>query len=265
MRRGPAVQRACAIVVALLLCAFLSPAARAGQRVTLSASFTPERLGHGTTVGFGFEVAGASGSVPSPLTGLEIRYPGNIGLALSGLGLEECLPARLEAYGPQGCPADSLMGYGSALAEIQVGPETVRENVEIAIAQAPIQNGHVALLFYAKGLRPVDARIVFPGLLLPAPAPFGGLVQINVPLVASLPEAADVAVVRVRATLGPEHLTYYKRVRGKMMAYKPRGIILPDRCPRGGFPFAATFIFQDGTHASASTQVPCPYAKHGSR
>jgi hypothetical protein len=157
------------------------------------------------------------------------------------------------------------MGSGSALTEIQVGPEIVRENVEIAIVQAPVQNGHIALLFYAKGLLPVDARIVFPGLLLPAPAPFGGLVRINVPLVASLPEAADVAVVRIRSTIGPEHLTYYKRVRGKMVAYKPRGIILPAHCPRGGFPFAAIFTFQDGSRTSARTAVPCPHAGRARR
>jgi hypothetical protein len=87
----------------------------------------------------------------------------------------------------------------------------------------------------------------------------------TVPLVPSLPEAADVAVVRVRSTFGPEHLTYYKRVRGRVVPYKPRGVILPDRCPRGGFPFAATFTFQDGSHASAGTAVPCPHARAKSR
>lgn len=119
----------------------------------------------------------------------------------------------------------------------------------------------MALLFYAEGISPVDARIVFPGALVLAPSPFGGLVHIDVPLIPSLPEAPDVAVVRVQSILGPQHLTYYEHVHGKVVAYNPQGILLPDRCPHGGFPFAATFTFQDGSHASARTVVPCPRSR----
>jgi hypothetical protein len=157
------------------------------------------------------------------------------------------------------------MGYGTALAEIPIGPEIVHENGEIFLIRAPSQNGHIAMLFYAKGVSPVDARIVFPGLVLPAARPFGGLVRIAVPLVPSLPEAPDVAVVQVSSTIGPKHLTYYERVHGKLVAYNPQGILLPDRCPRGGFPFAAAFTFLDGSHASAHSVVPCPRSKPNPR
>jgi hypothetical protein len=58
-------------------------------------------------------------------------------------------------------------------------------------------------------------------------------------------------------TLGGR-LTYYERVHGRNIAYHPAGIGLPRSCPRGGFPFAATFRFLDGRHAGAQTRVPCP-------
>jgi hypothetical protein len=89
-----------------------------------------------------------------------------------------------------------------------------------------------------------------------------GRLQLNVPLVPSVPEGPDVSVVRVQATLGG-HLTYYEQVHGRTLAYRPRGIGLPRTCPRGGFKFAAAFAFLDGTYASARTTVSCPPLHRG--
>jgi hypothetical protein len=247
--------------MALLVCTSLPAAAPAAQSVRLTATFTPEELGRGTTLEFGFDISAPPGRVPSPLTDLEILYPANVGLAVSGLGIATCTAATLEALGPEGCPTDSRMGYGTALAEIPIGPEIIKETGEISILRAPTEYGRFSVLIYAKGELPVDARIVFPGQLLPAASPFGGLINLEVPLVPSLPEAPDVAVVRVHTTFGPRHLTYYERVNGKLVAYNPQGIILPNRCPRGGFPFAATFAFLDRSISTARTVVPCPHSR----
>ena len=242
-----------------LLAALCFPAlAQANQTVKLKASLVPERLGHGTTVGFGFEVSAADGRVPSPLTSVELDYPGNLGFAISGLGLAICEAATLEALGPDGCPANSRMGFGSAMAEIAVGPLIIRELTSVSIVRGPTQEGHLALLFYANGEEPVSAGIVFPGLLVPSAPPFGGAVSIEVPLIPGLPGAPDIAVVRLSSTLGPEHLTYYRQVGGKTVAYNPAGVLLPKRCPAGGFRFAGLFSFLDGTTATANTVVPCP-------
>jgi hypothetical protein len=242
----------------ILVCACLAATAQATQSVTLHATLTPELLGQGTTVGFGFTIASPAGRVPAPLTGVDLRYPGNLGIALSGLGLATCSVEALEALGPEGCSAESRMGYGVALAEIQAGTEIIRETAPITVVRAPTQEGHLSLLFYADGGEPVSAQIVFAGSLLPATAPFGGSIHIRVPVVPSVPGAPDVAVVQVRSTLGPQHITYYERLHGRTVAYQPRGVVLPDSCPRGGFPFAADFTFIDGSHARAHTAVSCP-------
>jgi hypothetical protein len=88
-------------------------------------------------------------------------------------------------------------------------------------------------------------------LLLP------GRLQFSVPLVPGVPEGPDVAVVSVKATIGG-NLTYYERKHGRRVAYHPQGIKLPRHCPRGGFRFAATFSFLDGTQTQAQTVVRCP-------
>jgi hypothetical protein len=150
------------------------------------------------------------------------------------------------------------MGYGTALAEIPVGPLVLTETAHIAVFRAPTQNGHLALLFYAEGETPVSAEIVFPGLLLPAQEPFGGEINLNIPPITGLPGGLNVAVVKLSSTIGPQHIVYYEHTRGRTVAYRPQGVLLPNSCPRGGFPFAALFTFEDGSHASAHTTVACP-------
>ena len=255
-----------ALVAAVLLglclaaCALPTGARAAPPGASLSAAFTPERLGRRGTLDFGFSFSAPPGQVPPPLTRIELRYPDNLGIALSGLGLADCTAQTLEASGPAGCPPNSVMGYGVAFTGIVLGSTTITESAPITILRSPDQEGRLAVLFSAEGTTPVDTRIVFPGLLLPAPAPFGGLVSVGVPLVPTLPGAPYISVIQLHATIGPENVTYYEQAGGTTLAYRPKGILLPDSCPPGGFPFAAEFSFSDGSHAGARTAAPCPRA-----
>ena len=239
-------------------CACLPAAAHAAQSVKLGATLTPERLGQGTTIGFNFQIDAPAGEIPAPLTEIDLRYPENLGIATSGLGLATCSAARIEALGPRHCPADSVMGIGSAIAEFPIGPQIAHETAPVSIFRAPDEHGQLALLLYVTAANPVGVQIALPSLLLPAAAPFGGSVQIGVPLVPSFPDSPDVAVVQLTATLGPLGITYYERIHGRTIAYHPRGLLLPASCPHGGFPFAAELSFADGSTASTQTAVPCP-------
>jgi hypothetical protein len=250
--------RAARHLALLLACVCLPASAQAATSVHLAATLSPERLGRGTTIGFTFQIGGSRGAVPPPLTAIDLRYPQDLGIALSGLGLETCAPALLQAVGPLGCPRDSLMGLGSALAEIPIGEQVVTEPAEVKIVRGPTEGGRLALLIHANGRYPVNEQIVFPAVLVPARAPFGGELRVSVPLVPSVPGAPDLSIVRLQATLGPQGITYTERVGDTVVVYRPRGILLPDSCPRGGFPFAAAFRFQNGTSAHARTAVPCP-------
>ena len=249
-------------MAALLACACLPATAPATQSVRLHATLTPKRLGQDTTIGFGFRIATPTNEVPPPLASAEISYPVELAFALSELGLATCSTETLEVFGAEGCPPNSLMGYGTALAEIPIGPSIIRESAQVTIMRATNQAGHLALLVYVNAPSPVSGQITFPGLVLPAPAPYGGLLDMTIPLVTGLPGGPDVAVVRFRSTLGPLHLHYREHVHGHVVEYEPKGVPLPDQCPRGGFRFFARFAFQNGSHSQAAATVSCPPRRH---
>lgn len=241
------------LTVVLLACALVPAAASATQTARISAQLNPEHLGSATTVSLAFDITG-DGSAPSALLHIQLAFPGNLGFATSGLGLAACTPQTLELVGPEACPPDSVMGHGSALVEIQIGPELVREEVLLTLLAAPSTDGYLHLLIYAEGKVPVKGQVLLSGTLLP------GRMEVTIPPIPSLPQSPYVAVVRIRITLGGA-LTYYERRHGRVVAYRPPGVGLPSRCPRGGFPFGASFSFMDGTLSRAATAVACP-ARH---
>jgi hypothetical protein len=250
--------RRTALCALALLGIALPAAAHGATSAKLSGTFVPEHLGERTTLDFAFSFSDPGTPVPPPLTQVELSYPNYLGIGLSGLGLATCRAAVLEAGGPTACPPNSIMGYGETLTGIILGETTIHENAPITILRTPDAEGHFSLLFYAEGTTPVDTRILFPGLLLPASAPFGGKVSIGVPLVPTLPGAPDISVLELHATLGPHRVLYSEQTNGKTLRYRPTGILLPPKCPPSGFPFAAQFSFADGTTATAFTAVPCP-------
>ncbi len=247
-----------------MLALLTSPAAASASTLAhLVASFSPDRLGGRTTLNFGFSLSAPPGQVPPPITQIQLRYPRDLGIDLSGLGLATCTAQILSASGPRACPRDSVMGYGVVLTGIVLGSTIITEHAPITILRAPYSSNSnsLALLFYAEGTKPVSTDTVFSGLLVPAPMPFGGQVNIGVPLVETLPGAPYISVIRLRATLGPNGITYYEQVAGVTLAYKPPGILLPPRCPRGGFQFSAEFAFVNGSHARARTAVQCSHRR----
>ncbi len=248
--------------VVLVVFAAALPAVAHAETPEASASLhvvlVPEHLGRGTTIKFGFVLAGPHGGLPPPVTTLSLLYPHGFGIVTSGLGLASCSTTALETLGPSGCPSRSLMGYGTATGAIEVAHEVVDEEALTAVFMAPFDNGEIALLFFLDAYAPLLAERIFNGRLLSARPPFGGALAIAVPPIESFPEGPDVALVGLRSTIGPLGITYYNHIHGGFVPYRPSGIVLPDRCPRGGFPFAARFTFADGGELAAHTIVPCP-------
>jgi hypothetical protein len=250
-----------ALTVAFL--AVLAPASAlaVSESATLDASFSPNRLGVPTTITFGFHLATAEGTAPPPLTAMDLEMPAGLNYTTTTLGLAICQPAALAARGLAGCPANSRLGYGSADVEVPFGTGAGHEIPEIQAVSGPSPKGNLTVLFYANGLFPVYAQLAFAGEVLPATGRFGSQLATSVPLITSVPGGPDVSVVSVTSTIGPSHLTYYKHVHGRRVSFHPRGVAVPERCPGGGFPFAANFTFLDGSHTSAQTTVPCPPAR----
>jgi hypothetical protein len=259
MRRLPATT---ALSLALTLALAGGVAHATPEQATLHASFTPDRLGAPTTISFGFRLATAEGAAPPPLTHLNLRIPAGVNYTTTNLGLAICQPEALQAHGLAGCPANSRLGYGSALVEVPFGVGGGHEIPEIQAVAGPSPKGNLNVLFYANGLYPVYAQLAFSGEVLPDTGRFGSQLDTTVPLVTSVPGGPDVSIVSVQTTIGPSGLVYYKHVHGRLVAFRPRGVSVPERCPRGGFPFFAEFTFQDSSRTTAATTVPCPRPRH---
>ena len=266
--RTPRVLIAAATLAAWVLfgCASLTTAtvaaAPASERATLHASFSPDRLGASTTISFGFHIETSEGPAPPPMTSVTLQMPAGLNYTITTLGLSICQPAVLQAQGVKGCPRNSYLGSGNALVEVPFGTGSGHEVPEVQAVVGPPHEGNMVVLFYANGQTPVFAQLVFGGEVRPDSGAFGSQLATTVPLIPSVPGGADVSVVEVNSTIGPNGLTYYKRVHGKREAFHPLGIGVPEHCPSGGFPFSASFGFQDGSQASASTTVPCPPRHH---
>jgi hypothetical protein len=233
-------------------------AAASVETATLHASFSPDRLGASTTISFGFTLATSEGLAPPPMTSLDLRLPAGVNYTSTTLGLAICQPAVLLAKGLAGCSPNSRVGFGDAFVEVPFGVGSGKEIPELQAVMGPPHNGNIVVLFYANGLSPVFAQLVFSGEVLPDSGRFGSQLAATVPLVESVPLGPDVSIVSVQTTIGPSRLTYYRRRNGRRVPFRPVGVSVPERCPAGGFPFLAEFGFQDGGRATASTTVPCP-------
>jgi hypothetical protein len=256
-RTGPILAAALALYAAGAV--VLTNSAYAAQSVTLKTAFIPNRLGKRTTIEFGFQVRSTtSGGAPSPVINVDLHLPAGLGLATSTLGLVGCEATALIAQGPVGCPANSRIGFGSALVVVPGELESVQEEGKLNAFLGPSNSENLEVLFYAEGSAPVSAQLVFRGQVLSDDAPFGGRIDTAIPLIPTWPGGPDVAVTSMTSTIGPLDLTYYRQVRGRTVPFHPLGIAVPKHCPRGGFPFRVDIAFLDGTRASATSTVPCP-------
>jgi len=253
---------AASLSAALLLAssapAYLIPIAPGSEEhITLRTHFIPYHLGKSTTIKFGFSMSSPPGTSSQALIGVDLRLPRGIGVGVSNLGLATCEAKRVLEYGPFNCPPDSLLGHGQALAVLPIGHEILRENVRIVVIATRSPGSHLQILYSADGFTPVQSFLVFRGEIFEGKPPYGDEVNTFIPPIEALPEAPYAAVVSMHTTIGPKHLTYYRREHGHRIAFTPEGLELPTKCPKGGFKFAATFTFLDGAIQNAHAVIPC--------
>lgn len=262
---GGGSRRWIAVVAATTLAtlACLPAAARASEILKGSIRFVPYTLGAGTTVETSIDFSTSNGELPSSLVKIGLRFPQTLSFTSSTLGLATCNPEDLIALGSTGCPANSQVGTGSSQVAVPFGPEVVTEEAEVNTYVGPPVPEGVTLIIFGEGRAPISAYMLMQGSLGGGDGPFNQLLlQSDVPLIPTLPGNRDVSIISVHLDLGPRHLTYHERVHGHTVSFHPRGLILPPVCPAGGFPFAWTMTFQDGTVAKLNIDVPCPGSRH---
>lgn len=246
------------ITAALVGCAIVASTASAADRAKLNVSFVPDRAGARTTIDLALSVSAPRGAPPEPVIGFDLRLPDDMGLASTSLGEANCYPADLLSRGLDGCSPNARLGFGTATAVVPVGEQMITEHASLDAVLGQPGEDRIEVLFYIQAGEPVFAQLVLPSVVEEASPPYGEQLATSVPLVTAWPEGPDLALETFVSSIGPRGLTYYRQVKGRSVAHKPRGFRIPQSCPPGGYPFQAALTFADGTQSIASYRVQCP-------
>jgi hypothetical protein len=223
-----------------------TPPTAVATAATIAPSLHPNRLGASAALTFSIRYTGGPYGVPSPVRRSVMQLPA--GLTLEIPHLRSCPPARLQSRGPIACPAASQIGHGYALAEVHAGSQLITERVALRAFLGAPRNGEATFEVLAQGYAPLDERIVLPGRVLPDANPYGEELVMSIPPIPSLPLEPDASIVTFSLTIGAT---------ARAHQHDTNTVLVPSRCPTGGFPFAANFHYADGSSGSALATVPC--------
>lgn len=238
----------CALAIgAALSCTAVTDAAQPTTSATIAPSLLPNRLGAKGALVFTIRYAGGESGVPSPVRRSVWRLPA--GLSLEIPNLRSCATARLRALGARGCPPQSQVGSGHALAEVHAGSQTLTENITLWAFVGPLQNIAPTFEILGQGYTPFDQRMVFTGTVLPDRAPYGEDLVMSIPPIPTLPLEPDASIVTLSLTVGTN---------ARSRSHTANTIVVPPSCPAGGFPFAAEFTYADGSRGGALARSLCP-------
>jgi hypothetical protein len=221
--------------------------ASATPTVAFTPAFSGGDLGEaaGVTVTFDFTGNEYSGS-PLPLTKLILHLPSGVGG--SSAGFPTCEVTTLEEFGPINCPAGSSTGpTTSATAYVSFGGERVEEQAEVL----GFYGADETVNFFVDGHSPVSLEILAHGTVRADSAPYGRLLELTVPLVASVPGAPFASIKTLALDYGAVHDDGFG---------EPASVTIPRECPTGRFEWGMEAGFSDGTNAVASSISPCPPA-----
>lgn len=247
------------VLIAIALgctCAALAGVAWAGDTLIVNEAFTPDRLGAATNLSITAAFASSADVPPAPVSRLTLYGPA--GLRVQAQGAGTCTEAVLEQRGPNGCPADSRVGFGGGVAVVALAGGLVRESFTLDFFFAPPEHGRLTLLAYASGTSPVGVGLVVVAREIRAPKPYGLGFSVQVPQVSTIPGASYASVESAFATLGASNVAYFKTVHGRRTLVPVKGLIVPGRCPPGGFPTRGVVEFADGATFTVNPTIPCP-------
>ena len=197
--------------------------ASAAPVVTFRPSFgAGSQLGQSTTWSGELTVSGSEyhGTV-APLTKLLVHLPAGVGG--SSVGFPVCDRATLENEGPTGCPAGSMAGsLGSVSFADAIGNQLVTETGTIQAVFGAAQE----LLFYIQATAPIAFEIVATASYVPDASPYGRLLTLELPLIASVPGAPYVSTTALNLNLGAT-----REEGGTVVS----SVTMPSTCPDGQF------------------------------
>jgi hypothetical protein len=237
---------ATALVSTLIACVGLAGAGSA-RAATITPSLAPDSLGARGALTFTADFAEGSTTVPQPVRTAVLMLPAGLGLDVPSL--RSCSPARLRARGPSGCPAQAELGRGHALVEAYAGSQLIAENISLWVFLGPLHGFQPTIEVLGQGYTPLVKRIVLAGTVMPAHAPYGEELVMDIPPISTVPLEPDASLATLTLTVGTS---------ARRPAPNANTVVVPTSCPSGGFPFAAEFTYADGSTGSALATSLCP-------
>jgi hypothetical protein len=214
---------------------------------------TGDILGAGSDLQTEYAIEGSEyAGGPPPIIGVNFYLPN--GTTLHPSGFPTCSPSVLERFGPIRCPKGSAAGpVGQVLGFVTFGDQRVEEAVELSSFYAP--GGGIE--FFADGHSPVSIEVLSKGhyVRLNGAEGFGWKVEVEVPLVATVPGAPYASVRTIIGKFGSAYIAHGRTI------YYGR---VPKTCPQGGFPLKTEVTFaENGEPARPRTvtvqyTAPCP-------
>jgi hypothetical protein len=210
------------------------------------ATASPNRLGAHGSLSVAIHFAGGEAGIPTPVSRTTVRFPAGMGIEIPHL--RSCSTEHLQDLGASECPAQSKLGRGHAIVESRQASETIVENVALSAFLGPPEHLQPTLEVLGEATTPIAVRLVAGGRVLADRAPYGEKLVIDMPPIPTVPPSPDASIVDFSLTVGA------KRGDGRA----GNAIVMPARCPAGGFPLAGEFAYADGSSSNATTTIPCP-------
>jgi hypothetical protein len=244
-------------VAVACICLIIAAAAWAAETLTVTAAFSPDKLGAPTNVHGTAEIGSTTGAMPSPVVETTVMGPPGLVVDVNGVGT--CNPALLEhTLEPSACPKDSKAGFGGGIGEYELAGERREQPFTLNFFRGPNEAGHIVLLAFLDATSPVSVQLVLRAQVVQEPKPYGLGFTFKVPIIETLPGASPASAKSIYITLGAPNAAYLETVHGKRKLVHVKGIIVPKRCPRGGFPYKTQIAFADGTVDTHTGTIPCP-------
>ena len=253
------MSRSRVLVAAAVVCVCLAAAAAAwaAETLTVTAAFSPDKLGAPTNVHGTATIGSTTGGLPSPIS--EATVMGPPGLTVNVKGVGTCSFAKLEAtLEPNVCPKDSKAGFGGGLGAYELAKEVREEPFTLNFYRGENEDGHLVLLVFLNAISPVSLQLVLKAQVVNEPKPYGLGFTFKVPPIESVPGATNATAKSIFITLGAPNAAYFETVGGKRKLVHVKGIVVPKTCPRGGFPYETQLSFEDGTTNAVKGTIPCP-------
>jgi|HubBroStandDraft_3_1064219.scaffolds.fasta_scaffold06885_4 hypothetical protein len=236
-------------LVVLVCCSPARSASFAGNissATAITASFHPDRLSARGALTITIDPPSAAAGDTVPLRRTVLRLPAGLGIQIPHL--RSCGATLLRLRGARGCPPQSLLGVGRALAQAPLGSSLLTESISLWVFLGPLRNLQPTFEVLAQGYTPFDERLVLGGTVLPDDPPYGEDLSLSIPAIPTLPLEPEASIVSMSLTIGSS----------RSSAKEPNRTIEPARCPAAGFPFAAQFVYADGSTQATSTLLSCP-------